>query len=128
MRKVLLLLSLFTLVIAQEITKTKKEERKELIQNVVKLGAYVADKAIDSRHEIYKTVTGKDLPEYLQKKNVDETASLLQESAVDLTIGRIFRKNFVAGFNLFMQSWMAVVALVLITASWYLKDRRTRTN
>jgi hypothetical protein len=91
MRRVLLI-SLLVLYTTAEITnKPKRDDLTELATAALSIGALVADKAIDKRWEIYTALTGKEAPISQKKEHADATLTTLQQSAVDLAVGRSVR-------------------------------------
>jgi hypothetical protein len=130
MRKAVVLSLLLVFTNANELAIPEKVNRTNLLVAAVKMGAYVADKAIDSRWEIYKTVTGKDAPDYMQKKNAEATSTLLQESAVDLALGHSIRQTLNSFWTLTSQITPLMVAIptaiffLVGVLLWITKTRR----
>jgi hypothetical protein len=87
----LLYLSFFVLLVSAEVKKT---DGQEIIQKVRQAFATGLTNAVENKDEIYKAVTGREIPEFFQKDGGKQTKDFLEERSKDLAVGYAVRSTW----------------------------------
>jgi hypothetical protein len=87
----LLYVSVFVLLVSAEVKKTNAREIGQKVRQAFATGLA---NAVENKDEIYKAVTGREIPEFFQKDEVKQTKNFLEERSKDMAVGYAVRSTW----------------------------------